>query len=88
MWCDDGDGGTDLYLCKVLELDPPHHMLWSWILDGRQNEGETYVEFQLEEVSRGTHLTIRHTGDRDPETIEKFKGGWPVKLKQLSDSLT
>ena len=83
MWCEDGEGGTDLYLCKVLELEPQHRMVWSWVLAGRQGEGETYVEFRLREVPEGTHLTIRHSGDRDRDTIERFEGGWPHKLEQL-----
>lgn len=83
MRCDDGEGGTDLYLCKVLELEPERRMVWSWTLDGRQSQSETIVEFRLEEVTGGTRLTVRHSGDRDPETIERLKGGWPVKLEDL-----
>jgi hypothetical protein len=30
--------------CKVLEIGPPSRMRWSWVLDGRQGEGETIVE--------------------------------------------
>lgn len=88
MWCDDGQGGTDLYLCDVLELEPQRRMVWSWVLDGQQDAGTTVVEFHLEEVPEGTRLTIRHTGDLDPETIEKFKGGWPAKLDILEKSLS
>ena len=83
MWCDDGAGGTDTYSCALLEYDPPNRMLWSWVLDGSQDQGDTYVEFKVEPVASGTRLTIIHTGDRDPEIIEKFKGGWPYKLDQL-----
>ncbi len=83
MWCDDGEGGKDRYLCKVLEIAPPKRMLWSWVLDGRQSDGETTVEFVLEEVAGGTRLIIRHRGDRDANTIDKFKSGWPYKLEQL-----
>ena len=83
MWCDDGEGGTDHYQCKVLEIGPPSRMRWSWVLDGRQGEGETIVEFVLEQVEGGTNLTIRHSGDRDRETIERFKSGWPYKMDQL-----
>jgi len=84
MWCDDGEGGTDRYLCKVLELEPPTRMVWSWILDGREGDEVMTVEFRLEAVSGGTRLMVRHRGDRDRDTIEKFKGGWPYKLEQLA----
>lgn len=88
MWCEDGAGGTDRYLCKVIALQPPYRMVWSWTLDGRQSEGDTRVEFLLEDLPNGTCLSIRHSGDRDAKTIEKFKGGWPVKLGQLEDAIT
>lgn len=87
MWCENERGETDTYLCSVVELEPPHRMLWSWILESKQAEGKTFVEFSLREVPDGTHLMIRHTGDRDPDSIERFKGGWPVKLDQLGDVL-
>lgn len=87
MWCEDGSGGTDTYLCEVLEIEPPRRMVWSWGLDGRQKDGATRVEFTLEAAEGGTRLTIRHSGDRDRETVERFRGGWPVKLEQLETTL-
>lgn len=87
MWCEDAKGHTDTYLCRVVEFEPPRRMVWSWVLEGREGEGATSVEFVLEVVPEGTRLTVRHTGDRDRETIEAFKGGWPVKLGQLEAAL-
>lgn len=87
MWCRDGKGDTELYACDLLEYEPPHRMLWRWVLDGRQGDGETRVEFTLKEIEGGTHLTIRHSGDRDRETIEAFKNGWPVKLDKLEEAM-
>lgn len=88
MRCDDGEGGTDTYICTLLEYDPPKRMLWSWVLDGSRHQGDTFVEFKLEPASNGTRVTVTHTGDRDPGTIEKFKGGWPHKLDQLGTVLS
>lgn len=88
MWCDDGAGGTDTYLCKVLECEPPRRMLWSWALDGDPERGETFVEITVEPAAGGTRVTITHRGDRDPDTIEKFKGGWPAKLEALEALLS
>ena len=87
MWCEDGEGHTDIYLCRVLELEPQRRMLWSWLLKGRETDGATTVEFILEAVEEGTRVTIIHRGDRDEDTIERFRGGWPVKLDQLGDTL-
>lgn len=87
MRCENEDGKTDTYLCSVIELEPPHRMVWSWILDGMQQQGKARIEFNLREVPGGTELTIRHSGDWEPSTVERFKGGWPVKLQQLEDAL-
>lgn len=84
MWCDDGRGGTDTYLCRVLEYDPPRHMLWSWLLQGNEDQGETFVEFSLEPVEAGSKLTIIHHGDRDKDVVDRFKSGWPAKLDDLT----
>lgn len=88
MWCRDETGGTDTYLCVLLEYDPPKRMVWSWILEGRQDLGETLVEFRVEPVDGGTRVTIVHSGDRDAATIEKFRDGWPTKLRQLESTLS
>ena len=87
MWCEDGEGGTDRYVCKIVEIESPNRIVWSWVLDGRQAHGETRVDFCLEEVSGGTRLSVRHSGDRDSDTIERFRAGWPVKLDQLDNAL-
>ncbi len=87
MWCVDSDGDTDHYSCKVLAIEPPARMLWSWLPDGRQSESETFVEFELSEVPYGTRLVVRHSGDRDKKTVDAFKSGWPNKLGRLESVL-
>lgn len=88
MWCDDGEGGTDTYLCNLLEYDPPHRMLWSWVLEGREALGATLVAFRVEAVADGTKVTITHSGDRDADTVENFKNGWPGKVDRLDALLS
>lgn len=87
MSCDDGEGGTDVYACRVLELEPPSLMVWSWLLEGSEEKLATVVAFRLEKVPGGTRLTVTHSGDRDPDMVERFKSGWPVKLEELADTL-
>lgn len=87
MWCDDGAGGTDTYDCKVLDIDPPRRMVWSWRLADRSKEPPTTVEFRIEEVEGGTRVTITHSGDRDQATIDRFRSGWPWKLEGLAKAL-
>lgn len=87
MWCQNPGGGTDHYLCKVIAINPPRQMLWSWTIKDREEEGEMFIEFRLEEIHAGTRVTIRHYGDGEPLQIDAFKGGWPGKLDLLEQNL-
>jgi len=72
--------------CEVLELEPPHRMVWSWLI----NEGDapTRVEFRLEEKDRGTRLTLSHTGELDADMASRLTEGWPGKLSDLREVLS
>jgi uncharacterized protein YndB with AHSA1/START domain len=48
--------------CRVLELDPPRLMRWSW--QGTNMAAETIVSFHLAPSAQGTTLTLEHTGFR------------------------
>jgi uncharacterized protein YndB with AHSA1/START domain len=87
MWCENEAGETDTYHCRLVELDAPHRMVWSWVLAGRESEGEMRVEFHLREQEGGTLLTLRHSGDRDRHTIERFRSGWPSKIATLEATI-
>lgn len=69
----------------VLELDPPHHMVWSW-----RNEHEpeaSRVTFTLQEVSGGTELHLTHTGPASERLSHKLQEGWPKKVVALQTAL-
>ena len=87
MTCVNDDGSLDFYRCQVLEIDPPHRMVWSWLLAGEESESLTEVEFRLEATDTGTTVTLIHRGDRDKATIDRFKSGWPFKLERLAETL-
>jgi uncharacterized protein YndB with AHSA1/START domain len=87
MTCVNKDGSKDVYRCQILEIDPPHRMLWSWVLAGKEAEGLTEVEFRLRATNTGTVVTLIHRGDRDQATIDGFKSGWPYKLDRLAEIL-
>ena len=87
MSCEDGQGGTDRYLGRVLACEPPRRMLWSWALEGEAAAEPMRVEFVLEPVAEGTRLTVRHSGDRPRPVAEAFRGGWPAKLDALEEAL-
>jgi uncharacterized protein YndB with AHSA1/START domain len=72
--------------CEVLELSPPHRMVWSW--RGADDPATTRVEIELEPAGRGTRLTLRHTGEADERTVAGTTAGWTGKLGALEELLT
>jgi uncharacterized protein YndB with AHSA1/START domain len=72
--------------CEVLELSPPHRMVWSW--RGADDPETTRLVIELQANVRGTRLTLRHTGEADERTVRKTTGGWTDKLAALTELLT
>lgn len=72
--------------CKVLELAPPHRLVFSWDKDWT-------VTFQLEETEEGTKFTLTHGGwNADTATAfgekhsvvrERMSGGWTGIVQKL-----
>lgn len=87
MTCLNEAGKVDVYRCQVLDLDPLHRMVWSWVMDDKQGDGETEVEFRLSATDTGTTVIMSHRGDLDQATIDRFKSGWQSKLDQLAETL-
>ena len=87
LWFESADGTRCSFDCELLELDPPRRMVWSWVDTERKSEGPMRVSFTLEPLPEGTRLTITHRGERDPETIESFREGWPGKIEALQAHL-
>jgi uncharacterized protein YndB with AHSA1/START domain len=73
---------SGVFECEVLELDPPHHMVWSWSA-GDEPEGPSRVVFELRAVADGTLLTLRHMGSAGDRTGEVVTERWPAKLAEL-----
>jgi uncharacterized protein YndB with AHSA1/START domain len=72
--------------CEVLELSPPHRMVWSW--HGADDPATTRLVIELEANNQGTRLTLRHTGEADEGTVRRTTGGWTDKLRALTELLT
>ena len=70
----------------MLELSPPHRMVWSW--RGAEDPATTRLVIDLEADERGTRLTLRHTGESDERTVRGTTGGWTDKLGALAELLT
>jgi uncharacterized protein YndB with AHSA1/START domain len=72
--------------CEVLELAPPHRMVWSW--RGVDDPATTRLVIELEAHGEMTHLTLHHTGEADERTAKNTTRGWTGKLGALSKLLT
>jgi uncharacterized protein YndB with AHSA1/START domain len=68
--------------CEVLELSPPHRMVWSWC--GAEDPATTRLVIELAAEDQGTRLKLRHTGEADERTVRGTTGGWASKLGALS----
>jgi uncharacterized protein YndB with AHSA1/START domain len=53
-----GPGFDGIVRCRVLELEPPSRMAWSW----RGGPVDTVVRFELEPVEGGTRLRFEQSG--------------------------
>jgi uncharacterized protein YndB with AHSA1/START domain len=73
--------------CKVLEVDPPHKLSFSWDVDG------WVVTFLLKEIDDQTEFTLIHGGWDQIDTItkagqdssairERMNGGWESIVKE------
>ncbi|MEH7386930.1 SRPBCC domain-containing protein [Bacillus sp. JJ1521] len=75
--------------CKVLEVEPPHRLTFSWDTEG------WFVEFLLKEIDGKTEFTLIHGGWKDSEEIvgkaqrsaadvrETMNGGWEGIVQKL-----
>ena len=71
--------------CRVLEMDPPRRMVWSW--QSADAGGPTTLTFELSTVPAGTRVRLRHAGEADPTTADLIRSRWPVKLRDLQGFL-
>jgi uncharacterized protein YndB with AHSA1/START domain len=74
-----GQAGTFQVTGEILELNPPHLLVYSWVSSWTGNI-KTIVRWELEPSKQGTLLRIRHCGlAAYPELAQSFKG-WPLVL--------
>jgi uncharacterized protein YndB with AHSA1/START domain len=68
---------------EVLEIAPPHRMVWSW----SSNDGNpvSTVTFELTQEADGTRLRLRHAGDLDASVARILREGWPGRIDALAD---
>ena len=69
---------------KVVALDPPHTIAWTWGIGGR----ETVVRFDLERDGDGCALTLTHSGlNPAPGMGPGVRAGWHAHLEGLPDAI-
>jgi uncharacterized protein YndB with AHSA1/START domain len=71
--------------CEVLELSPPHRMVWSWLTTDAG--APTRLVIELQATGEGTRLTLRHTGESDEREVRGTNEGWIRKLGALAETL-
>lgn len=77
--------GAEWVYAEVLELEPPHRMVWAW--STAEGSPPTIVTFELTAEAGATRLKLTHVGEIDPVTGGRLTGGWPGRLEELRRSL-
>ena len=73
------DGGNFHVSGEYLEIDPPHLLVHTWIASWT-GAAQTVVRWELQSVSNGTLLRLRHNGlAAHPELAQSYRG-WPRML--------
>jgi uncharacterized protein YndB with AHSA1/START domain len=86
-----GEDGRVADAGKVLEIDPPRHLVLAWRHELRKelrDEGFSRATFDLEPVGGMVKLTITHVSDvPESKLIVAVSGGWPLILSNLKSLL-
>src|ERR1700746_569454 len=77
-----GDSGKFTVVGEYLEVDVPRLLAYSWVSNWT-GDVKTTVRWELEPVSDGTLVRIRHSGlAAHPEVAQSYRG-WPRMLGRL-----
>jgi uncharacterized protein YndB with AHSA1/START domain len=81
-----------IFYCKVLEIDPPKKLSYSW--KSGPGDGEitldSVVVWQLQQTDKGTELLLEHSGFHREENLNFYHGltdGWLKNLQKIADHL-
>lgn len=75
---------------KVLELDPPRRLAYSWEPCSAEAKKEriSRVTFEIEQRGNAVRLTVTHDNlDPAGKTLRDISGGWPMVLASLKSEL-
>ena len=70
---------------EILELDPPHLLVYSWIANWHDDKSRpTVVRWELAADAAGTRVKVTHSGLAQENVARKdYSGGWPEVLEML-----
>lgn len=75
---------------RVIEVDPPARMVWSWAFgdDADKPENCSVVAFDLVDLGPDTRLSVTH-GELEPGSVmdRGVREGWPAVLSNLKSLL-
>jgi len=80
------DGSTFHVGGEVLEVDPPHKLVYTWKPSWEPGEA-TKVSYRLEAIPTGTRVTVRHWGFTNPAACDSHANGWTRVFGWLSGHL-
>ncbi|WP_339691234.1 SRPBCC family protein [uncultured Parasphingorhabdus sp.] len=85
----DGSGKIDIR-GRIIEMTPPHKMVWSWGSDENADQPEklSRVTYELVNLGPDTKLTVIHS-ELEPESAMNvdIRNGWPMVLSNLKSFL-
>lgn len=67
---------------RIVGLEPPHRLSYTWRWDGEENESVVALEFI--ETDAGTHVAVTHTSLVDQDDVERHAAGWNGMLTTLA----
>ncbi len=68
------------------EVDPPTRLAFTWTWDD-ENERQTLIEIEFQEVEGATKVRFTHSGLRDEESLRSHEGGWNAAFDNLERAL-
>lgn len=81
-----------IFYCTVLEIDPLKKLSYTW--KGGPGNGvialDTVVVWTLAEKDNGTDLQVEHSGFKEVENLELYKGmtdGWRQNMQKIAQRL-
>ncbi len=81
-WRASGVGGGRPYVLEgeFTDVDPPHRLVHTWRLAGR----ESTVAYELEPIEGGTRITLQHRGLMPPRLFAATRSGWEASFEELA----